>query len=82
MWGKRFFPYLFHQQPHVRVFTNVHKELEKTDSSKIFWSFRWFSSPERTNPQQNTQWDYCLSREDAVYAEHRPASSSAHTQVV
>lgn len=63
----------------VEMFTNNLKRL--LCSQNPLWSFRWFSSPEGRNPQQNTQWDYCVSRDGAVYADHHPITSSAHTLV-
>lgn len=57
---------------------NVHRELDTPKSTVVFLVF---SSPEGAGPLLNTQWDYSLSTEDAAYADHHPATSSAHTLV-
>lgn len=67
-------------QPDVSMWKS--QRLEKDyDPPKSTVVFLVFSSPEGPGPPQNTQWDYCLSREDAAYADHHPATSSAHTLV-
>lgn len=40
--------------------------------------FLVFSSSDGASLPQTTQWDCCLPREDAAYADHHPVTSSAH----